>query len=52
VLTAALHIPETPKSSKNTLRPQNIPVIPRSAKSRDPGVKIVFQSEGQAFVER
>ena len=32
-------------------RPQNINVIPRSAKSREP-VKIVFTTEGSAFLEK
>ncbi|MFM8274206.1 MAG: DUF1592 domain-containing protein [Gemmata sp.] len=52
VLAAALTVPEPVKSSKQTFRPQNILVIPREAKSKDPGVKIVFRSEGSAFLEK
>ncbi len=51
VLNAALALPEVPKPSKQTYRPQNINTIPRSAKSREP-VRIVFTSEGSAFLER
>src|SRR5262245_50572535 len=51
VLAAALKVEGAAKSSKQTYRPQNILVIPRDAKSRDP-VKIVFKSEGSAFLEK
>ena len=52
VLAAALAVPEAAKSSKQTYRPQNIVVIPRAAKSKDPRVRIVFQSEGSGFLEK
>ena len=56
VLTAALTIPTAPKMDKQSFRPQGIPgVIPRSAKVRDAAgaaVKIVFKSEGSAFLEK
>ena len=52
ILGKALKIEEAPKSSRQTYRPQNILTIPRSAKSRDPINKIVFQSEGSAFLEK
>jgi len=51
ILTTALKIEETPKSSKQTFRSQNLNVIPRSAKSTDP-VKIAFKTEGSAFLEK
>jgi hypothetical protein len=51
VLAAALALPEAPKVSRQTYRPQNINTIPRSAKSRDP-VRIVFNTEGSAYLER
>jgi hypothetical protein len=51
ILGTALKIEETAKSSKQGFGAQNILVIPRSAKSRDP-VKIVFQSEGSGFLEK
>ncbi|AWM35663.1 hypothetical protein GobsT_66530 [Gemmata obscuriglobus] len=52
ILGTALNIPEPPKSAKQTYRPQNILATPRDAKSKDPGVKIVFKSEGQGFLEK
>ena len=52
ILATAITIPETAKSSKQGFRPQNILVIPRDAKSKDPGVKIVFKSEGSGFLEK
>ncbi len=52
ILSTAINIPEAVKSSKQGYRPQNILVIPRDAKSKDPGVKILFKSEGSAFLEK
>lgn len=52
ILNTAVNIPEPPKSSKQAFRPQNILAIPRDAKSKDPGVKIIFKSEGQGFLEK
>lgn len=52
ILNTALHIPEPAKSSKQAFRPQNILTMPRDAKSKDPGVKIIFKSEGQGFLEK
>jgi hypothetical protein len=52
ILDAALTLPELAKTQKNTVRPQAIQVIPRSAKSRGDQVKIVFQSEGSGFIEK
>ncbi|MBY0457484.1 MAG: DUF1592 domain-containing protein, partial [Gemmataceae bacterium] len=52
VLNTALAPPEPVKSSKQTFRPQNILVTPREAKTKDPAVKIVFRSEGMAFLEK
>jgi hypothetical protein len=52
VLATALNIPEPVASSKQSYRPQNILVIPRRAKSRDPRPRIVFQSEGSGFLEK
>ncbi len=52
ILATALNIPEPPKRDKQIYRPQNILTIPRSAKSRDPANKIVFTSEGSAFLEK
>jgi hypothetical protein len=51
ILEKAINIPETPKKDRQTYRPQNIVVNPRSAKSREP-VKIVFTSDGQAILEK
>jgi len=51
-LTTALHIPEPVKSSKQGFGSQNILVLPRSAKTPDPGNKIVFKSDGSAFLEK
>jgi len=51
ILAAAIKIAEPLKSSKQEFRSQNILVIPRSAKSPTP-VKIAFQSEGSAFLEK
>ncbi|HEY1192355.1 MAG TPA: DUF1592 domain-containing protein, partial [Gemmata sp.] len=52
ILNTALNVPEPVKSSKQTYRPQNILALPRAAKSKDPGVKIVFKSEGQGFLDK
>jgi hypothetical protein len=52
ILATAVNVPEPIKSSNQTFRPQNILTIPRDAKSKDPGVKIVFRSEGSAFLEK
>ena len=49
VLAAALTVPEPVKSSKQTFRPQNILVIPREAKSKDPGVKIVVVANAEGI---
>lgn len=51
VLGAALAVPEVAKSGKQAFRPQNILVIPRSAKTGQPP-KIVFTSEGSGFLEK
>ena len=51
ILSTALAVPPTPKSDKQTFRPQNILTVPRSAKSQQP-VKILFTSEGSAFLEK
>lgn len=51
VLAAALKVEEAPKSSRQRYFPQNINVIPRSAKSPDP-VRIVFTTEGSAMLEK
>lgn len=52
ILATAVNLPEPIKSSKQTFRPQNILAFPRDAKSKDPGVKIVFKSEGFAYLEK
>ncbi len=52
IVTAAMNIPEPAKSSKQGFGAQNILVIPRSAKARDPINKIVFTSEGSGFLEK
>ncbi len=52
VLAAAVNIPEPVKSGKQGFGAQNILVLPRSAKARDPINKIVFTSEGQGFLEK
>ncbi|MBN9122741.1 MAG: DUF1592 domain-containing protein [Planctomycetes bacterium] len=52
ILAAALNIPEPPRRTTQGFRPQNILTIPRSAKSREPGIKIVFTSEGSGFLEK
>ncbi|QJW93806.1 DUF1592 domain-containing protein [Frigoriglobus tundricola] len=52
VLATALHVPEPVKSSKQGFGSQNILVLPRSAKTPDPGNKIVFKSDGSAFLEK
>jgi hypothetical protein len=51
VLAAALKLEEAPASSRQRYFPQNINVIPRSAKSPDP-VRIVFKTEGSAILEK
>jgi hypothetical protein len=53
VLAAALDGPPPVRSSKQTFRPQNLNVIPRSAKQNNANpVKIVFTTEGSAFMEK
>lgn len=56
ILNTALTIPGVPKTDKQTYRAQGIPgVIPRSAKIRETPttpVKIIFKSEGSAFLEK
>jgi hypothetical protein len=50
ILTAALAIPELPKRTNQGFGTQNILVLPRKAK--DANSKIVFNSEGSAFLEK
>ena len=52
ILTTAINIPVPVKTAKQEYRPQNIIVIPRSAKSRNPANKIVFTSEGSGYLEK
>ena len=53
VLAAALTRPQPPLNQKQQYRPQNIRVIPRSAKFQEGGRdRIVFTSEGSAFLEK
>ncbi|MCI0700388.1 MAG: DUF1592 domain-containing protein, partial [Planctomycetia bacterium] len=52
ILATAINIPKPVKSSKQTYRPQNILVIPRSAKTRTQPPRIVFTSEGSGFLEK
>jgi hypothetical protein len=52
VLADAVTIPEPAKSGKQTYKTQNILTIPRGAKTPSPNVKIVFNSEGSAFLEK
>jgi hypothetical protein len=52
ILDTALTAPATPKTAKQSYRPQNINVIPRSAKLREQPQRIVFQSEGSGFLEK
>ncbi|MBX9579907.1 MAG: DUF1592 domain-containing protein [Gemmataceae bacterium] len=52
VLAAALTRPLPPINQKQTYRPQNILVIPRSAKTREDRPKITFTSEGSAYLEK
>lgn len=52
ILETALLTPPPVTSSKQAFRPQNILVIPRSAKNRENRPKIVFTSEGSAFLEK
>jgi hypothetical protein len=52
VLAAALTRPPPVVSQKQTYRPQNILVIPRSAKTREGRPTITFTSEGSAYLEK
>jgi hypothetical protein len=52
ILTAALKIEPTAKADKQGFGGQNLPVLPRSAKSPDAGNKIVFKTEGNGYIER
>src|SRR5205814_7927450 len=52
ILATAVNLPDPVKSSMQGFGAQNILVIPRSAKARDPNNKIVFTSEGSGFLEK
>ncbi len=50
ILDKALKRPTPITSDKQLFRPQNIQVLPRSAKTRDPRPRIAFTTAGQAFL--
>ena len=52
ILDAALARPAPVVSSKQGFRPQAIQALPRAAKTRGDKPKIVFTSEGSAFLEK
>jgi hypothetical protein len=53
ILEKAINVPELPKNDKQFFRPQNILTNPRSAKTPQPGVKIIFGAAGgQAILEK